>query len=111
MQTHHSTVQWPSGRPSLAGPHLQELSVTVCASSAGGPVDAAVEGIASRTGRSPAQVLLRWNLQQDRVVVTTTSKQERMQEFAGVQSFALSAEDEQTISQAGDKLFFRCVLW
>eukprot|EP00891_Asterochloris_glomerata_P000289 jgi/Astpho2/289/fgenesh1_pm.00010_%23_20_t len=72
----------------------------------GGPVDAAVEEIASRTGHSPAQVLLRWNLQQDRVVVTTTSKKERMQEFAEVQSFDLSAGDEQIISQAGDKLFF-----
>ena len=56
-------------------------------------------------------MLLRWNLQQDRVVVTTTSKQERMQEFAEVQSFDLSAEDEQSISQAGDKLFFRWELW
>ena len=74
-------------------------------------MDAAVEEIASRTGRSPAQVLLRWNLQQDRVVVTTTSKQERMQEFAEVQSFELSTKDEQIISQAGNKLFFRCVLW
>ena len=72
-------------------------------------MDAAVEEIASRTGRSPAQVLLRWNLQQDRVVVTTTSKQERMQEFAEVQSFELSFKDEECISQAGNKLFFRCV--
>ncbi len=107
-KTRHSAAQVPMGRP---WPSLPEISGSLSVLfNVGGPVDAAVEEIASRTGHSPAQVLLRWNLQQDRVVVTTTSKKERMQELAGVQSFDLSAGDKQIISQAGDKLFFRWVL-
>jgi 2,5-diketo-D-gluconate reductase A len=52
-----------------------------------------VAGIARRTGRTPAQVLLRWGLQHGLVVVAKSTHRDRIQENAQVFDFALSAED------------------
>lgn len=67
----------------------------------GGPVDAVAADIAQRLGRTPAQVLLRWNLQTGRGVLSTTSKKERMQEYLGIFDFELSEQDVEKISAAG----------
>mmetsp|Transcript_4109 Transcript_4109/g.10169 ORF Transcript_4109/g.10169 Transcript_4109/m.10169 type:complete len:312 (+) Transcript_4109:85-1020(+) len=66
-----------------------------------GPIDAVVNGIAERLGRSPGQVLLRWNLQTGRCVITTSSKPERMAECLGIFAFELSPADVAEISAAG----------
>jgi 2,5-diketo-D-gluconate reductase A len=52
-----------------------------------------VRRIASRTGRTPAQVLLRWCVQRDFVVLPKSTHRERIAENAQIFDFALTAED------------------
>ena len=54
--------------------------------------DTAVKKIAARVGRTPAQVLLRWCLQRDLIVITKSTHRERIGENAGVFDFTLSDE-------------------
>jgi diketogulonate reductase-like aldo/keto reductase len=53
----------------------------------------AVNVIARRVGRTPAQVLLRWCLQRDLVVIAKSIHRDRMEEDFGLFDFALSDED------------------
>ena len=53
----------------------------------------AVAEIAGRLGRTPAQVLVRWCLQRDLVVLPKSTHRERIQENAQVFDFALSDKD------------------
>ncbi len=55
--------------------------------------DPTVGAIARRTGRTPAQVLLRWCLQRDTIVLPKSTHQERIAENAQVFDFVLSNED------------------
>jgi diketogulonate reductase-like aldo/keto reductase len=55
--------------------------------------DAAVEEIAGRAGRTPAQVLLRWCLERDLIVIPKSTHRERIEENAAIFDFELSDED------------------
>ena len=55
--------------------------------------DARVGEIAERLGRTPAQVLVRWSLQRDIVVLPKSTHRERIVENAQVFDFALTDED------------------
>jgi diketogulonate reductase-like aldo/keto reductase len=55
--------------------------------------DRTVAEIAERVGRTPAQVLVRWSLQRDLVVLPKSTHRERIEENAQVFDFELSAED------------------
>jgi diketogulonate reductase-like aldo/keto reductase len=55
--------------------------------------DERVGQIAERVGRTPAQVLLRWCVQRDLVVITKSTHRERIEENAQIFDFALSDED------------------
>jgi 2,5-diketo-D-gluconate reductase A len=55
--------------------------------------DRTVGRVAARTGRTPAQVLLRWCLQHGLVVLPKSTHRERIAENAQVFDFALSDED------------------
>src|SRR6266852_536124 len=52
-----------------------------------------VRRIASRVGRTPAQVLLRWSLQHDLVVMPKSTHRERIAENAQIFDFTLSDQD------------------
>ena len=52
-----------------------------------------VNRIAQRTGRTPAQVLLRWCLQHEVPVISKSTHRERIRENAQIFDFALSEED------------------
>jgi diketogulonate reductase-like aldo/keto reductase len=52
-----------------------------------------VKGVAQRAGRTPAQVLLRWCLQHDLVVIPKSTHRERIRQNAQIFDFALSAKD------------------
>jgi len=49
-----------------------------------------VKDVADRIGRAPAQVLLRWCLQRDTVVITKSTHRERIEENARIFDFTLS---------------------
>jgi diketogulonate reductase-like aldo/keto reductase len=55
--------------------------------------DETVSRVAQRTGRTPAQVLLRWCLQRDLLVIPKSAHRERIAENAEIFGFALSDED------------------
>jgi 2,5-diketo-D-gluconate reductase A len=55
--------------------------------------DPAVERVADRAGRTPAQVLLRWCLQHDIPVISKSTHRERIEENAGIFDFTLSDAD------------------
>ncbi|MFJ8793566.1 aldo/keto reductase [Streptomyces sp. NPDC102462] len=55
--------------------------------------DPAVTAIAEAHGKSPAQVLLRWGLQQGRSVIPKSTKRQRIAENIDVFDFDLSAEE------------------
>ena len=57
------------------------------------PVRRAVKRMAKRHGRTPAQVLLRWCLQQAVPVIPKSTHRERIEENAHIFDFTLSAED------------------
>ncbi len=98
----------------------------------GGPVDEVVEKLAKKYNRSPSQILLKWNLIKGLIfifsslvffstyiyiyiydlcdiIVTTSSKRERLEDFLKVfdENFQLNDEDIQAIDDAGAKLHFR----
>jgi diketogulonate reductase-like aldo/keto reductase len=52
-----------------------------------------VARIAERLGRTPAQVLIRWSLQRDLVVLPKSTHRERIEQNAQVFDFELSDED------------------
>jgi diketogulonate reductase-like aldo/keto reductase len=52
-----------------------------------------VTRVAERLGRTPAQVLIRWSLQRDLVVLPKSTHRERIQQNAQVFDFELSDED------------------
>jgi diketogulonate reductase-like aldo/keto reductase len=55
--------------------------------------DAGVNEIARRGGRTPAQVLVRWCLERDLVVLPKSTHRERIEANAAIFDFSLSAED------------------
>ena len=55
--------------------------------------DTTVQQVARRVGRTPAQVLLRWCLQHDLLVIPKSTHQERIRENAQLFDFTLSAAD------------------
>jgi diketogulonate reductase-like aldo/keto reductase len=55
--------------------------------------DPTVKQVAGRTGRTPAQVLLRWCLQHDLAVIPKSAHRERIRENAQLFDFELSEED------------------
>ena len=55
--------------------------------------DPAVVDIAARHGRTPAQVVLRWHLQQGRIVIPKSVTPARIRENLDVFGFTLAAED------------------
>ncbi len=56
-----------------------------------------VRQVAERLGRTPAQVLIRWCLERDTVVIPKSTHRERIEENAQVFDFALSEEDRATL--------------
>jgi diketogulonate reductase-like aldo/keto reductase len=55
--------------------------------------DERVRQLADRAGRTPAQVLLRWCLQRDLVVIPKSTHRERLEENARIFDFTLSEEE------------------
>ncbi|KIJ53163.1 hypothetical protein M422DRAFT_155633 [Sphaerobolus stellatus SS14] len=68
----------------------------------GGPVDKAVQVAADRLGVSPAQVLLSWVKSKGVVIVTTSSKKSRLEEYLAVGDLpSLLPEEIAAIEEAG----------
>jgi 2,5-diketo-D-gluconate reductase A len=55
--------------------------------------DSRVQQIAQRVGRTPAQLLLRWCVQRDLVVIPKSTHRDRIEENAQIVDFTLSDEE------------------
>jgi 2,5-diketo-D-gluconate reductase A len=52
-----------------------------------------VKRLAARVGRTPAQVLLRWCVQHNTIVIPKSTHRDRIEENSRIFDFTLSAED------------------
>jgi len=75
-----------------------------------GPLVPTLESIATKHGVTPAQVLLKWQLQQGFLPVTSSTKDERQRAQIEI-DFALEESDIKLISEEGDKHPFRVYGW
>lgn len=62
----------------------------------------AIVEIAERTGHTPAQVIIRWHLQHDVIVIPKSVNTDRIRSNADVAGFALTDEDMATLDALGD---------
>lgn len=72
-----------------------------------GPVDEYLSGLAKKYEVSEGDVLLRWCIDQDMVVITTSSKEQRLSDYLRVTRFNLTPEEVRTLSELGDQKHFR----
>jgi 2,5-diketo-D-gluconate reductase A len=59
--------------------------------------DPTVARVAQRVGRTPAQVLLRWCLERDTIVLPKSTHRERIEQNAQIFDFSLSGDDMATL--------------
>lgn len=62
-----------------------------------GPRNEKIQSIATRLGKTPAQVILRWHLQAGRVVIPKSATPSRIAENYAITDFSLSSDDMATI--------------
>jgi 2,5-diketo-D-gluconate reductase A len=68
----------------------------------GGTLDhPTIRGIAERSGRTPAQVIVRWHLQHGFVVIPKSSSPDRIRSNADVGGFELSQDDMAALDGLG----------
>ena len=63
--------------------------------------DPAVSGIATRLGRTPAQVVLRWHIQLGNVVIPKSASPSRIRENARIFDFELDPDDMRAVDGVG----------
>ena len=61
--------------------------------------DPTITGLAERLGRTPAQVMLRWAIQHQAIVIPKSTHKERISANGRVFDFALSDADMQTLDE------------
>jgi diketogulonate reductase-like aldo/keto reductase len=64
----------------------------------------AVAALAAKHRKSPAQILIRWGLQHDLVVIPKSVREDRIRENSQVFDFALSSEDMGTLDSLDESL-------
>ncbi|WVQ76921.1 hypothetical protein IAR50_006600 [Cryptococcus sp. DSM 104548] len=69
----------------------------------GGPVDEPLKIIAERLGKKPEQVLLAWSKAKGAIIVTSSSKKDRLESYLEVGDISLTPEDVKAIDEAGIK--------
>ncbi|MBB3312858.1 diketogulonate reductase-like aldo/keto reductase [Rhizobium sp. BK196] len=81
--------------PVLRAAKQLDMSVTAYYAMADGKVfeDAVLKAIAARHGKPIAQIVLRWIVQQDLIVLSKTVSERRAQENAAILDFELSSEE------------------
>ncbi|ETS83972.1 hypothetical protein PFICI_05848 [Pestalotiopsis fici W106-1] len=73
-----------------------------------GPIDNVVQRLAAKYSITESAVLLRWHVERGIVVITTSSKKERLQEYlVQIPGFQLSEAEVDEIGKAGEQKLFR----
>lgn len=72
-----------------------------------GPLCDVLPALSRKYGKSEMQILLRWAIQNNVVVLTTSSRKERLEESLAIFDFELSPEDFNQITRIGRQKIFR----
>jgi len=81
--------------------------LTAVLKGAPGPLDTTYAELASKYGVTPAEIALRWVLDQGIVVLTTSAKEERLRSYQKVGKFKLTPKEVETIAEVGKQKNFR----
>ena len=74
-----------------------------------GPLDTIYKDLAIKYGVTPGDIALRWCIDQDIVVLTTTGKEDRLRGFQEIWGFSLTREEIEEIKEVGKEKHFRAV--
>jgi diketogulonate reductase-like aldo/keto reductase len=69
----------------------------------GGPAEEILNGLAKKYAVNPAEILLRYCIDQDIVPITTSGKEQRLSDYLRAMTFKLTPAE---IKQVGPVLFF-----
>jgi diketogulonate reductase-like aldo/keto reductase len=81
--------------------------LTPIARAAPGPIDTLLKQLALKYQVSTAAILLRWCLDQDLVVISTSAKQSELHDYLDAFAFTLAAEEVQALGELGMQKRFR----
>jgi 2,5-diketo-D-gluconate reductase A len=88
----------------LAEHHARNIALEGYSALRGGTLEhPAILEIAERTGRTPAQVIIRWHLQHDVIVIPKSVHADRIRSNADVGGFTLTDEDMATLDALGSR--------
>lgn len=74
---------------------------------AGGPLDTLLSTLAKKYGVSESEILLRWSLDRNYVVITTSSKESRLAGYLKALTFKLTPPEIDEISLLGQQKHYR----
>lgn len=77
----------------------------------GGPVDIPVTAIATRLGVAAEQVLLAWARAKGSIIITTSSRKDRLERYLAVGDIHLTDADVDAIDKAGKLAESRSRMW
>nr|POE93001.1 nad/nadp-dependent indole-3-acetaldehyde reductase [Quercus suber] len=75
--------------------------LTAVTKAAGGPADDVLARLAKKYAVSPAEICLRWCIDQDIVAITTSSKEQRLSDYLRAMTFKLTPAEIKAINDAG----------
>jgi len=73
------------------------------ASSSEGPLDGTLSALAHKYGVSPAEICIRWCIDQDVAVITTSGKEQRLSDYLRAMTFKLTPKEIAEINEQGSK--------
>jgi len=81
--------------------------LTAVLKAAPGPLDETYAALARKYGVTPGEIALRWVIDQGVVVLTTSSKEDRLRAYQKVGKFKLTPKEVETIKEIGKEKNFR----
>lgn len=72
-----------------------------------GPVDDYLSALSKKYAVGPGEILLRWCVDQDVVVLTTSGKAQRMSDYLRAMTFKLTPKEIKEINELGAQKHFR----
>ena len=104
LQRDHDYIPWMKERGIEVPAYKALAPLTV---DQGGPLVKPLVMIAQKHGVSVDAVLLKWQMNQNVIPITTTGSKERISEYLQAISLVLTPEEQEEITQVGLKYHFR----
>lgn len=75
-----------------------------------GPVDEYLKSLAKKYAVNPAEICLRWCIDQDVVAITTSGKEQRLSDYLRVGTFQLTPREIEELNERGNERHFRAFM-